>query len=94
MKEQIAPDRFVLCRIAADQPRHQMIVQQRDDRRTARADRVCIARPAAAVTTADRQQNGFLHNERLDGVRAPHFGLKVDLPDFDVFDCGHVGSIL
>jgi hypothetical protein len=71
-----------------------MIVQQRDNRRTARADRVCVACPAAAVTATDRQQNGFLHDERLDGVRAPYFRLKVDLPDFDVFDCGHVGSIL
>jgi hypothetical protein len=71
-----------------------MIVQQRDDRRAAGADRVRIAGSATAVAAANRHQNGFLHDERLDGVRAPHFRLQVDLPDFDVFDNGHGSFIL
>ncbi len=88
------PDRFIFRGIAADQLRRQMVVQQGDDRRAARADRVCVACAFAAVATTDRDQHRFLNDERLDGIRAPHLRLKVDLPDFHGFDEGHGCFIL
>jgi hypothetical protein len=80
VKKQILPDRLDPHRIAPDQARRQMVLEQGDDRGTAGADRVGIAGGLDAVTAVQREQDGFLGHERLDGVGAQDLGRQVDLP--------------
>ena len=83
VKEQVFPDRFHMYGIAPQQARHQVVTQQRQHRRAARANGVGITGTLAAVATTKRQQNSFLRYERLDGVCAHNLGRQVHLLQTD-----------
>ncbi len=91
VKEQVLPDRLDAIGVAADESRREVVAQQRDDRRAARADRVRVARALGAVVAADAHDRRFLADERLDRVGALHLRHEVDLQDFDALDAGAHG---
>jgi hypothetical protein len=86
VKEQVLPDRLDVQRVAPEQARRQVVMQQRHDRRAPGTNGVRVARGLNAVAAAQCQQNGFLRHEGLDGVGAHHFGRQVDLPQADGVD--------
>jgi hypothetical protein len=86
VEEQVAPDRLELLRVAPDQPRRQVVAQQRDDGRAAGADGVGVAGANRAIAAAHGDEHRLLRDEGLDGVGAPHFRRDVDLRDLDLVD--------
>ena len=88
-EKQALPDRLDVERIAAEQPRRQMIPQQAHNRRAAGADRIAIAGADDAVAGVDAHHRRFLRDERLDRVGAYCLWNEIDLQDFDALDLGH-----
>ncbi len=88
-EKEILPDRLDLRGVAADEPRHQMIAQQRHDRRAPGADRVRIAHAHRSVVTRDSHERRFLRDEGLDRVGAHDLRWQIDLQDLHNFDCSH-----
>ena len=86
VEEEVLPDRLDLVGIAADQPRREMIAQQRDHRRAAGADRVRVAGALRAVGAGDAHDRRLLRDERLDRVGAHDLRRQVDLQDLDALD--------
>jgi len=84
---------FDIERVAAEQPRRQVIPQQCDHRRTAGADRVGVAGADDAVAGVNAHHRRFLRGERLDRVGADRLWHKIDLQDFDAHDLGHGFSL-
>jgi hypothetical protein len=94
VKKQVFPDRLDQDRVAADQARRQVVLEQGDDRRAAGANRVGVTRGLDAVAAVQREQNRFLRHKGLDGVGAQDLGRQVDLPKAHAVngDGGHVGQ--
>ena len=88
-EKQALPDRLDVERIAAEQPRRQMIPEQSHDRRAAGADRVAVAGADDAVAGVDPHHRRFLRGKRLDRVGAHRLWNQIDLQDFDALDLGH-----
>jgi hypothetical protein len=92
VEKQVFPDCLDRNRVAAEQTGGEVIVQQRQYRRTASADRVCITGPGALFVVDDSDQQRFLPHERLDRVGAYHLRLQVDLTQFNAPDPAHSGT--
>ena len=88
-EHQLAPDRLDLRRVLADQPRRQVVAQQRHHRRSSRADGVAVADALAAVVTDDAHERRFLRHEGLDRVAARHRRRQVDVQQVDGGDARH-----
>ena len=94
VKKQVFPDGLDQDRVAADQARGQVVLEQGHDRRATGTNRVGVARGRDAVAAMQREQNRFLRHERLNSVSAQNLGRQVHLPKAHALngDGGHVGQ--
>ena len=83
VEKQVLPDRFNMQRVAPQQPRRKMVMQQRHDGRAAGADGVGITGGLDAIAAGEREQHGLLRHKGLDGVGTHHFGWQIDLAQPD-----------
>src|SRR5262249_41567453 len=92
MEAEVAPDGLDVHRIAADEPRSEVIDKQPHDRRAAGPDGVAVSGPDSAVAIENAHERGLLRDKALDRVGTPDLRLENYERELDAIDDGHGGD--
>jgi len=90
VKEQVLPNLLNSIRVVPDETRQQMVSQQGDNGRAARANGVRIAHAFRAIAALQTHHGRLLTNKALDGIDPTNGWREVNQAQRGAFDASHV----